>query len=247
MITFPADLTVLTPRATLRGDDGLENLITSKLANGCLCLVIGVGLYEFQRSSTVTDPGGDSSPVVAPIAGPGRWVQMGTLLADGQIPMSCFVGDGPYDDQGTLVLGTWRFNNYQSLWVQRSATSPTADGLLQVSFPYYPGRTLNSVRLLITGNSAHVALPAILPQAVFNGRDIDAPTTDINYGISDTSPDLATYDAPHEMVWDATTTAGLFPYYMAPGRVFGVSLRGEGGANAVNNEFRLLSCQIDIT
>jgi len=246
MITFPADLTVLTPRATLRGDDGLENLITSKLANGCLCLVRGVGLYEFQRSSTVADPGGDSSPVVAPIAGPGRWVQVGTLLADGQVPMSWWVGDGIFFDEQTPLPGTWNYLNDTNLWVQQSATAPTDDGLVQVSIPYYPGRTLNSARVIVSGNGLHVALPAGLPLLTIIGRDIDSETADVVLGVNDPSADVAAYDSAHEIVLDATTVPG-FPLDMAPNRVFGLSLRGERSTNAVDGALRLLGCQIDIT
>jgi hypothetical protein len=247
MLTFPADLTILTPRTALRGVDGLENLITNKLSNGCLCLVIGLGLYEFQRNSTVTDPGGASSPVVAPIAGPGRWVQLGTLLAGGIVPLSWWIGDGIYFDDQTPLPGTWEYVQNVGLWVQQSATPPTDLGEVGVQLPYYGGRTLNSVTLTVNGGTGHAGLPAILPVATVTRRPIGDVTADLTIGLPDPSGDVPSYEATHTIVFDETTNPANFPLAMDPGNLFQIVLTGEQGANALDGQFRLLACEIDVT
>ena len=61
--------------ATPGEDDSLRNIITDIFPDGALCFVNeNRALYELQKSSVATP---DNLTIVAPIAGPGRWVILG--------------------------------------------------------------------------------------------------------------------------------------------------------------------------
>jgi hypothetical protein len=74
---FPPDLRRLTPRTTaLSGDPGssIEGINTFDLPDGAVCFAQDVGFdYRF-RSESAAAPAGDD--VLAPSAGPGRWLKI---------------------------------------------------------------------------------------------------------------------------------------------------------------------------
>jgi hypothetical protein len=71
---------LLTSRAALTGDDGLDAINTTPLHDGALILV-GGALYRLDQGSTATP---DGLTVVAPLAGPGRWL----FMAAGGVPLA---------------------------------------------------------------------------------------------------------------------------------------------------------------
>lgn len=73
MKTFPADLTILTPRATLSGaDDSIASINTTEYSDGAIVMLkSNYTLYQLRKGSTDAQ----SLPnIVAPAqGGPGRW------------------------------------------------------------------------------------------------------------------------------------------------------------------------------
>lgn len=76
--SFPASLLTLSPRETRVGDPSasVAGVNTTLLADGCVLYCIeNKGVYRLDRTSTATP---DGNLVIAPVAGPGRWLLQGS-------------------------------------------------------------------------------------------------------------------------------------------------------------------------
>jgi hypothetical protein len=71
MQSFPADLRIENPVATLAGAAGLSAINTNELPNGALCVVNeNNSIYQLRKTSAAAAA---SPQVIVPAAGPGRW------------------------------------------------------------------------------------------------------------------------------------------------------------------------------
>lgn len=95
-----------------------------------------------------------------------------------------------------------------------------------------PGTRIVAVTAEVHGGSTHVGLPATKPAVSIKGFSWDAAT--LSYSESDGSASVAAYEDVHEItkVVALDTTADF-------GGIYIVSVTGEGGANALANQFHV--------
>ena len=121
MQQFPAELIRLSPRATSLGfGNALENIITNELGDGARCYVQEVKSdYVLDKTSTAV---ADGFNIVAPIAGPGRWVLTPQQeLANAPIRTIQIVGDSNWAgsngaDTGMVAVARQAFYQQLRAW-----------------------------------------------------------------------------------------------------------------------------------
>lgn len=186
-------LRILGPRATLQGaiENSLEGVNTETLPDGALCYVSAEAKrYGLHRSSVVSPNPPD---VIAPIAGPGRWI----VEAGGSISIPFPVGD--IDATGIPDGYVVSASGDVAIW----GPVPTAFDV--TSFQLVGGITLVEAGTTVT-NPAFTATynqtptAATLTDSLSHSTDVTGTPTSFSSPFSDT---LSTFGA----TWSFTLTA----------------------------------------
>lgn len=186
-------LRVLGPRATLQGavENSLEGINTETLPDGALCFVSEVtGRYALHRASTASP---NPPSIIAPLAGPGRWIVEGGGSIDIPFPVGDI--DATSIPDGYVV----RASGGNAVW----GAVPTAFDI--TSFQLVGGITLVEAGTTVT-NPAFTATynqtpaNATLSDSFSHSTDVTGTPTSFSSPFSDT---LATFGA----TWSFTLTA----------------------------------------